>query len=206
MIILADSDIVRKLAYCEFLLDFLQLWDIPPNDLYVLPALKSQLKNKFLGFPEAEKNFQQFFSKVKVIPPASIVNLEILRTLDGGERQIFALMMDEVRVSNVISGDKKAWKRAGQLCFSNALLQQRFNEVSLWCFEGVILRLIEARGLSIVRARLDRWAKKFPGAIDSAVFECCRTGCDEERAKTALRRLVVNVRVESGGLKLLPLH
>lgn len=205
MIILADSDIIRKLAYCGFLLDFAQLWDIPPNMVYVLPALRSQLRNKFANFPEAQKDFDDFLKKASVIPPASVEKLALFEAIDVGEQQIFALMMDDPRVTEIVTGDKKALKRVGQMCFANEDIKGRLEGTKLWCFESIILRMIEKRGISIVRARLQRWRSKVSAdEIDVAVFNAIPAGCEQNTAVSELESLIGKVRIGSGGLLIQP--
>ena len=99
MIILSDSDVIRKLAYCELLSEFLQFLKCPPNEVWVLPTLRFQLRRKLANAPAALRNFEQFLLKVKNIPPAQIETLERFEQLDVGERQLLAILCDEPRVS-----------------------------------------------------------------------------------------------------------
>lgn len=158
MIILSDSDIVRKLAYCELLLEFLQYLKCPPNEVWVLPSLRFQLREKLAKAPDALRNFDQFLSRVKNIPPAKIDTLERFDSLDVGERQLLAVLCDEQRVSQLVTGDKKALDKVAALTFGDEQLRTRMQDTSVLCLESIFLGLLEKRGFNVVQARvLNKW-------------------------------------------------
>lgn len=160
MIILSDSDVVRKLAYCELLSEFLQYVKCPPNEVWVLPTLRFQLQRKLAKAPEALRNFEQFLLKVKNIPQAQIATLERFESLDVGEGQLLAILCDEPRVTCLVTGDKNALDKVAALTFGDAQLRARLQETAVLCLESVLLGLLEKRGFSVMQTRIrNRWVK-----------------------------------------------
>lgn len=179
MIILSDSDIVRKLAYCELLLEFLQYLQCPPNEVWVLPGLRFQLRKKLSKAPDALRNFDQFLSRVKTIPPANIDTLERFEALDVGERQLLAVLCDEQRISQLVTGDKNALDKVAALTFGDEQLRTRMQETSVLCLESILLGLLEKRGFNVVQARvLNKWiisADSVGDTVDPFVLQAFTT-------------------------------
>lgn len=158
MIILSDSDIVRKLAYCELLPEFLQYLKCPPNEVWVLPTLRFQLQRKLAKAPGALRNFEQFLLKVRNIPQAKIDTLERFESLDVGEGQLLSVLCDETRVRQLITGDKNALDKVAALTFGDEQLRTRLQETTVLCLESILLGLLEKRGFSVVHARIwNKW-------------------------------------------------
>lgn len=168
MIILSDSDVVRKLAYCELLSEFLQYLKCPPNEVWVLPTLRFQLRRKLANTPDALRNFEQFLLKVKNIPQAKIDTLERFESLDVGEGQLLAVLCDEPRVSQLVTGDKRALDMVAALTFGDEQLRTRLQETTVLCLESILLGLLEKRGFSVVQARVqNKWVKSAASAGDT---------------------------------------
>lgn len=160
MIILSDSDVVRKLAYCELLSEFLQYLKCPPNEVWVLPTLRFQLQRKLAKAPDAFRNFQQFLPKVRSIPTAKIDTLERFDSLDVGEGQLLAVLCDEPRVSSLVTGDKNALDKVAALTFGDEQLRTRLQETTVLCLESILLGLLEKRGFSAIQARVrNKWVQ-----------------------------------------------
>jgi hypothetical protein len=175
MIILSDSDVVRKLAYCELLSEFLQYLKCPPNEVWVLPTLRFQLRKKLAKAPQALRNFEQFLLKVKNVPQATIDTLERFDSLDVGERQLLAILCDEPRVSQLVTGDKKALDQVAALTFGDEQLRDRLRETTVLCLESIFLGLMNKRGFDQVRSRVQtKWvnsAASVGDTVDSFVLQ-----------------------------------
>jgi hypothetical protein len=191
MIILSDSDVVRKLAYCELLIEFLQYLKCPPNEVWVLPTLRFQLRRKLAKAPEALRNFEQFLAKVKNIPQAKIDTLERFESLDVGERQLFAVLCDEPRVNQLVTGDKKALEKIAALTFGDMQLRDRLQETTVLCMESALLGLMTKRGFDQIRSRVHtRWvtsAALVGDTVDSYVLQAFpENGGSADSAETTL--------------------
>lgn len=186
MVVIADSDCIRKLAYCNFLTEFLQLLQVPPNDIWVLPAVSFQLRRKLEPCPEALADFEKFFSKTRSIPKATSLMLSRFESLDAGEQQIFALLCEIERVEVVVTGDKKAINRVAVLIHKDPSLGKLMEDSTVLCFEAIVLRLIEKRGFSMVNARMALWRQRQGVAMDKAMNATFAIGCTEHSVSVAL--------------------
>lgn len=179
MVIVADSDCIRKLAYCNFLGEFLQLIGVPPNDIWVLPALAHQLRRKLFDCQGALLDFENFFKKVKFIPKASAVMLVRFESLDVGEQQIFSLFCEIDRVELLVTGDKRAIAKVAGLVHKDPDLGKLMEGSGVWCFETIILRLLEKRGFGIVKARMENWRKLQGENMDCVMSSIFSGECTE---------------------------
>ena len=125
MIILSDTDVVRKLACCELLLDFLQYLGCPPNEVWVLPALRPMLHRWLAKSPDAARNAEQLLARVRHIPAAKVETLERFSPLDVGEQQLMAVLFDDPRVKHLVTGDKRALDKIAALTFGDLELRER---------------------------------------------------------------------------------
>ncbi|PUE59352.1 hypothetical protein B9Z44_07085 [Limnohabitans curvus] len=169
MVVIADSDCIRKLAYCSFLSEFLQIVEVPPNDIWVLPDVAFQLRRKLSSSSDALADFEKFFKKTKQIPKASLNMLARFESLDSGEQQIFALLCEVERVNLVATGDKAAMRLVASLIHKDPSLGKLMETSTIWCFESVILRLIEKQGFSITNARIKRWKERDSASMDMSM-------------------------------------
>lgn len=200
MIILSDSDLVRKLAYCELLSEFLQYLKCPPNEVWVLPTLRFQLRRKLANAPDALRNFEQFLLRVKNIPQAKIDTLERFESLDVGEGQLLAVLCDEPRVSQLATGDKRALDRVAALTFGDEQLRTRLQETTVLCLESILLGLLEKRGFSVVQARVqNKWSKSAASngdTVDPFVLQAFpATGGSADDAAKSLRERLATLKV-----------
>lgn len=180
MVVVADSDCIRKLAFCSFLGEFLQLVKAPPNDVWVLPALPFQLKKKLSSCKEAQFDFDKFIKKVKIIPSATTAMLARFESLDDGEQQLFALLCDTDRVELIVTGDKRAIGKVAALVDKDPSLGALMEGSEIWCFEAIVLRLIRSRGFSITNARMNLWRQRQGEDMDGVMKVAFCTNCTEE--------------------------
>jgi hypothetical protein len=193
MIVLSDSDVVQKLAYCELLSEFLQYLKCPPNEVWVLPSLKHRLRPKLAGAPLAVANFDAFLKRVKTVPAANVATLERFTSLDIGERQLLSLLCDDKRISHLVTGDKRALVQISALAFGDTQLKARLSETSVLCFESVMLGLMSSRGFSVIQARVKKWTAIKGHPVDGAVLACFPAGGSEAHAKRELGKFVARL-------------
>jgi hypothetical protein len=195
MIILSDTDVVRKLACCELLLDFLQYLECPPNEVWVLPALKPMLRRWLASCPDAARNAEQFLTRVKRIPPARVETLERFSALDVGEQQLLAVLCEEPRVKHLVTGDKRALDKIAALTFGDVALQERLQDASVYCFEAVLLGLIQKRGFSVIQARVrNKWARLQGQPLDGVVLQAFPAAGTAEHAMGVLNERLAELR------------
>lgn len=200
MVVIADSDCVRKLAYCDFLGEFLQLIQVPPNDIWVLPALAYQMRRKLSACPEALADFEKFLKRTKSIPTASVAMLVRFETLDEGEQQIFALMCEIDRIELVVTGDRDAMRKVAALVHKDPSLGALMKDSEIWCFETIIVRLMKRQGLSITRARMERWRRRQGSAMDSAMNTIFTDACTEQSVYSDLKTRIDALRASCVGI------
>lgn len=185
MIILSDSDVVEKLAYCELLLEFLQLLKCPPNEVWVLPSLHFRLKRRLKDCPHALRNVEQFMARVRRVPPAKVETLDRFTSLDVGEQQLVAVLCDEPRVKHLVTGDKRAMDKIAALSFGDAHLKSRLDATSIYCFESVMIALLKSRGFSVMQARVLKWSRSVP-QIDGVALQAFPAGGTVDDANRVL--------------------
>ena len=200
MVIVADSDCIRKLAYCNFLGEFLQLVQVPPNDIWVLPALVFQVRSKLRICPDALSDFEKFYKKVKIVPRASVAMLARFESLDAGEQQIFALLCEMDRIKLLVTGDKRAMDKVATLVHKDPSLGELMESSAIWCFETIILRLVQKRGFGITLARMERWRKWQGSGMDKVMNAIFADGCTEQSATGELTSRINSLRASCIGV------
>ena len=203
MVVISDSDIVRKLAHCNLLNDLLNIWKIPPNTLWILPALRAQLTHVF-GAPEVQTGrLAYFFSQANVIPEASFEALERCfgNGLDAGEQQILAVLLDHSDVEHLITGDRNALRQIGHLCHSDAPMRQRLDETAIWCFESILAQITRRRGFDAVRRNVHSWIAT-GNEVDEAIRTIFHPGCQAEDTAAGLQERILLLRQSTAGLKI----
>jgi hypothetical protein len=154
MIVLADNDIVHKLACCELLPEFQRWLKVPPTEVWVLPALQFVVRRKLKGDASAMAGFEAFLRNVRPIPIAQLSTLSRFEALDVGERQLIAVLVDKKEVTQLITGDKRALKLIGTLTAADSGLALRLGEARIDCLESVMLGMISAFGFDAINAKV----------------------------------------------------
>lgn len=194
MLILADSDVVRKLAYCELLLEFHQVMVTPPTLMKVLPTLKFQLARKLKAHPSALGNFNSFLAKVTPVPEARHDWAEFFSTLDVGEQQLFSVLCQGT-ASEIVTGDKNCLSTVSGLCAVQPKLKEILSTKKVWCFEAVVLLLLKKRGFSVVNARVQRWRALHNCPVDLVIDQAFPIqGGSLELASAVLNGFMVQLR------------
>jgi hypothetical protein len=153
MIILADNDIVQKLACCDLLDSFLEWIESPPAEIWVIPSIPFVLRKKLKNNPTALACLEAFLLKTQPIPEASIDLLERYELLDEGERQMLAVLVEDQRITRLVTGDKRALRQIAVLIPSDEDLAKRLAQTRTDCLESVMLGLIDRFGHAAINAK-----------------------------------------------------
>jgi predicted nucleic acid-binding protein len=146
LIILADNDIILKLAQCDLLECLPDIVGKQWNEIYVSPTAKYQLlpksdtrKLEKCGNKETLDRLTNFLSMVKIIPQVQdmtlLSKLADFDGIDGGENFLLAAAT-EISNSLLITGDKKALQ-------DNVII-----------FESAILLAMRQYGFAITKQKL----------------------------------------------------
>ena len=150
MIILADNDIVHKLACCDLLNSFLEWIGSPPAEVWVIPSIPFVLRKKLKNNPEALACLDAFLLKTQAIPEASIELLERYEQLDEGERQMLAVLVEDQRITRLVTGDKRALRQIAGMASGDLNLSLRLSQTRTDCLESVMLGLMDHFGYPVI--------------------------------------------------------
>lgn len=153
MIILADNDIVHKLACCDLLDSFLEWLGSPPAHVWVIATIPFVLRKKLKNNPAALACLEAFLLKTQPVPVASLELLERYVQLDEGERQMLAVLVEDQSITRLVTGDKRALRQIAGMSADDAALKQRLGEARIDCLESVMLGLIDHFGHAEVNAK-----------------------------------------------------
>ena len=153
MIILADNDIVHKLACCELLDSFLEWIESPPAVVWVIPSIPFVLRKKLKNNPTALACLEAFLLKTRPIPEASIDLLERYEQLDEGERQMLAVLVEDQRITRLVTGDKRALRQFAGMVSGDAPLSSRLSQTRTDCLESVMLGLMDHFGYPVINGK-----------------------------------------------------
>lgn len=153
MIVIADNDIVHKLALCDLLVELLMWLEVPPSEIWVLPTLKFWIRKKLRNNPPALSCFEQFLLSTAEIPVANEAILEIFNTLDVGEQQLLSVFVEQQESHRLLTGDKRALKQLAVLSEKNALLSSKLHG-RVDCLEGILLEFIKLYGFDKINSKV----------------------------------------------------
>jgi hypothetical protein len=153
MIILADNDIIHKLACCELLDSFLEWIESPPAVVWVIPSIPFVLRKKLKNNPTALACLEAFLLKTRPIPEASMDLLERYEQLDEGERQMLAVLVEDQRITRLVTGDKRALRQIAGMVSGDAPLSSRLSQTRTDCLESVMLGLMDHFGYPVINGK-----------------------------------------------------
>lgn len=208
MILLADNDIILKLAQCDLLADLPKLLDEPAEQVFITPTARYQLLPKKTAKAIAKcgneatlKRIQDFLDATSEIP--QIQDESLLQTLasidhiDPGEALLFAAaveMLDPI----LITGDRNALRallaNQDRLPTVNAALQEK-----VVTFESAVLLALHTLGFAIIKQKLLSSPKPDamlrlvlkPDMRETDLSECLESYVREVRPLLLFARLVL---------------
>lgn len=204
MILLADNDIILKLARCDLLAEAVEALGASFGEVRVLGAAKFKLlplkrgrgNIPSPGEPTYER-LKAFFDSVGVIDadpdPAEVKVLEDEFQIDAGEAVLFAVVASYPDCI-VTTGDKRALMSLAAVGLSAANVRDRLTG-RVWGLEQILLRLIDDRGFPFVLDRVAP-ARECDGVL-RLVFSSSST---EQTVREGLTSYAANLRAQTGGL------
>jgi hypothetical protein len=163
LIVLADNDIILKLAQCDLLDDLPASLGQEWTDIFITPTAKYQLlakkREKALnkcGNEETLARLTAFLEKTQILPEVQntllLTLLGDIDGIDGGEKFLFAATV-ETENPMLITGDKRALR---------ALLEHQHRLPTVFAalqntvitFEAAILLVMRKFGFAIVKQKL----------------------------------------------------
>lgn len=159
-VVLADNDIIQKLACCGLLQELLQWLEVPPAEVWVLPSMRFMLRKKLKADAVALADLERFLLQVSDLPEADINMLALFPLeMDVGERQMLAILVNTPEVEHMVTGDKRALRLIGSMCANDPALDQRLNQARVDCLESIMLALIDKFGFELVNGKVLRGLK-----------------------------------------------
>lgn len=154
MIVLADNDVLHKLALCDLLNELLTYLKVPPNQVKVLSTAKYVVGRLLKTNPAALAIFKNFLVQAQDIPEVQdVVLLQAIEELDVGERQMLAYLVEESAVTGFVTGDKRALKQMASYAEEIVVIDDRLNAVTVFSFESILIGLIDLYGFAHVNAK-----------------------------------------------------
>jgi hypothetical protein len=159
-VVLADNDIIHKLACCGLLQELLQWLGVPPAEVWVLPAMRFMLRKKLKADAQALVDLERFLMQVSDLPAADINMLALfLVEMDVGERQMLAVLVNTPEVEHMVTGDKRALRLIGSMCVKDPALDKRLTQARVDCLESIMLELIHKFGFEAINSKVMRGLK-----------------------------------------------
>jgi len=153
-VVLADNDIIHKLACCGLLRELLQWLGVPPAAVWVLPSMRFMLRKKLKADAAALADLEQFLLQVSDLPAADINMLALFPVeMDVGERQMLAILVNTPEVEHMVTGDKRALRLIGSMCAKDPALDKRLSQARVDCLESIMLALIDAFGFDAINVK-----------------------------------------------------
>ena len=163
MIVLADNDIILKLAQCDLLDVLPEILGCDETDVFITDAAKYQLLPKKpakalskCGNEETVVRLKAFLDTTQTLPAfkneALLAQLEDIDNIDGGEKFLFAAAV-EINNPLLITGDKRALKA---LLAHQKQLPTVFSSLqnAVVTFESAVLLAMDKFGFAIVKQKL----------------------------------------------------
>ena len=153
-VVLADNDIIHKLACCGMLRDLLQWLGSPPTEVWVLPSMRHILLRKLKTDTAALAELKCFLLHVSDLPAADIDVLNSFPIeMDVGERQLLAVLLTTPEAAHLVTGDKRALRLIGKICATVPTLNQRLYQTQVDCLESIMLALIDKFGFATINGK-----------------------------------------------------
>jgi len=205
VIVLADNDIVLKLAACDLFGEFFTAFATTRSTVQILPTARNVLTSKRFQkrLDEAARlRLAEFLAnapEINVVP--SLERREALAEqprIDDGEAFLFAscpLLTDSV----LVTGDKRALIALVEAGTSDATCAEVCAELAgrVYCFEQVIERILSAVGFDAIRERLVA-ARECDSGL--ALWLGSTLDATAERFDEGLQSFLNRARTETGAL------
>lgn len=160
MIVLADNDILIKLAGCNLLQEFLDLLKTSTNNIFITNEAKYSIPKKAkkkISDDLVRQELCNFIADLQILPMVDanlLAQIQAFDNIDGGEA-LLMLSMHHYPNANFITGDKRCLEALIQNK-DKAPLTEIFNLLKnkVYCFESALLALIDTHGFDYVNQKI----------------------------------------------------
>ncbi len=207
MIVLADNDVLFKLAQCDLFEEFLTAFQITYADIQILKFGRYSMTSNRHRSRIGEESFSRLLACLAKVndlsnePNAEYVNALELQTdknVDAGEMALFAVCPIIVN-SSIVTGDKRSLSGLTEAGATDDVCAKLCLELAgrVFCFEQVLEKIIDRFGFDTVRERLVRGRE-----CDRGLAQCLGHDCDatEVSFREGLKSYLNDARRTSGSL------
>jgi len=162
VIVLADNDVILKLVQCDLIAEFLSSFDVTLDDIRIRPVTRLFLsKNKIRKRldPACIARLEGLLSAVCDInldpDPDELSTLVEIAKIDEGEAVLF-IVCPQYPDARIVTGDKRSLvglhdaEKVWPVC---KLLAAKLAG-KIYCFEQVLLKILDAVGFEAIRDRI----------------------------------------------------
>ena len=207
MILLADNDILIKLAACDLFGDFVAAYGVTPADIRILKFLRFSIRSPRHRKRLGEAGYGRLVAFVDAVADVPIepdpdylaaLNNQTDKNIDAGEAALFAVC--PLIVGSVIAtGDKKSLAGLNLAAAADETCAVVCRNLAgrILCFEQIVLRILDHSGFNTLRDRLvegrecDRGLTFWLGSASDA---------DEQKFREGLASYLRAARTASGTL------
>ena len=159
MIVLADNDILIKLAGCNLLDEFLDLLQTNTDNIFITTSAKFSISSQIKKIQDEELKLKitQFVGALQTLPAVDNDLLAQIQTFDdinGGEAYLM-LAMHHYPNANFITGDKRCLKaligNKDQVTLNDIF---KLLENKVYCLESALLALIEIHSFDYINNKV----------------------------------------------------
>ena len=205
MILLADNDVILKLARCDLYSEFFPAFGVTENDLRILITARHVLTSGRIRKRCDDASFlrlKAFLDSVQDIVTSPDENEMIALTeqprIDTGEVVLFSVC-PRIPNSFIATGDKRSLTGLAEASKSHPICSNLYTRLTgrIICFEQIVLRILDHCGFEMVRTRLISGRES-----DKVLAILLGSGLDASEAsvRAGLESYIDNLREESGTL------
>ncbi len=164
MIVLADNDVLLKLAQCDLFNEFLTAFGVTANQVTILKAARFSMGTKRtrdrIGVESSARLSQILHSVGDILTPpdpsyVAALNEQIINGIDAGEAALFAIC-SRIETSVIVTGDKRSLAGLTTASLTDGACAQVCDALAgrVHCFEQVILRIVGHAGFDYAVGKL----------------------------------------------------
>jgi hypothetical protein len=163
VIVLADNDLILKLAQCDLLDQLQEILEVSPSGIFVTSTAKFQLlgrtREKGIGRCGNEETYDRlvrFLGCTQVLPAVVdvglLAELAAIPNIDVGEQQLFASAV-EVKSPILLTGDKRSLQA---LIDNKAVVEGVYGSLAghVVIFESILLLALSRYGFPALKQKL----------------------------------------------------
>lgn len=160
MIVIADNDVLKKLACCDLYDEFREAYEVDLPEIFVLNTARAVLTSKRKRKQIDEDSFSRlstFLAAVSVITDAPDADEQIALTeqqnIDDGEAVLFSITA-ATKGSQLATGDKRSLEALANA--SDKICQKLCGKLKgrVLCFEQILLKVVDSAGFDAIRDKL----------------------------------------------------